>query len=115
MFVLGSEFIFWGATSELIYTFQCPCDNIDCRNTIGIDETCGLICVCVSVRAKLILFCVIDRTGRTEIGWLLWSILMTAYLLKDGKWITTLTHLYATFSTYTDCGELLQHVSRGYY
>merc|ERR1711935_880509 len=55
IFVVGSEYDFTNSRSDLKYPWQCPPDVIGCRNTIG----------------------------RTKLGWLAFSFLMVAHLMKD--------------------------------
>ena len=57
MFVLGMEFDFQQSSSKLVYTWQYPRDKIDCRDTIGTDEICSLMWVCVCEYPANLLLC----------------------------------------------------------
>ena len=43
-FILGSEYDFERSSSDLTYTWTCPRDEVDCRNTDGMVEMFCLMC-----------------------------------------------------------------------
>jgi len=45
-FVLSSEYEFEVGSSDLVYTWKCPRDQVDCRNTDG-RVNCFVVCPCV--------------------------------------------------------------------